>query len=131
MNIENFKLVRDRIAAEPPEAFDMNNFICGTSMCIAGHTVLAMGGSFTHISSEWGDRYVCADRDGFEVDVEKFAAKALGLKKHEGYNLFYAEVLPNNYLTTRDEAVAALDAMIEAGSIYALVDELGNVREGV
>ena len=80
-------LAREKLACYleslPPENFDMNNWICGTTACIAGHAAIQAGWTGT-------DSVDCfnIERDGVLGLAGEEARKLLGLTAEQSGKLF-------------------------------------------
>lgn len=102
-NVDSMMIVRDHIKAHPEQHdqgmwYDDETVTCGTTACIAGHTILLLGSA-----EEKMDLVLNAEH----VWVPEMAAAHLGLSSFEVQFLFY----------TMDDnsALTMLDEMIEAG----------------
>ena len=102
MNRKRLQMVRDRIASEPPERLDMAVYSCGTAHCIAG----------------W-EKVIDAEERGITHDPEApiyLIREFLQLTDDQADALFF----PSRYDKTKDDALAALDSLINADSDDAL-----------
>jgi hypothetical protein len=123
MNLDAFKRLRTRIAAEPAEAFNMRFFgvnvthPCGTAFCLGGHVLMDNGAKFNNIDSELYPGFSIGDE--FVVDVEKVASRYLGIFNRDGQALFNARLNLNEWNASKDDILLSLDKMIEDETIYS------------
>ena len=95
MNTELAKLVYKQVT-EFPESFDMRNYIyqapCGTAGCLAGHTLLLSGYSFTSTRRHDGS-YACSLTRPDGVNISDPSKEAMDL----------LEISPEDYLGEDDK----------------------------
>lgn len=137
MNVENIKLVRDRIAKADEAEFCMDNFFtepyeivadslrglvdhvtekfdCGTACCI--------GGWMTVTAAEMGNMLEVFDFNG-EINPAQIinaGAEFLGLGFGEVEDLFLANYSPDDIRKlhlTKEDALGVLDRLLETGTV--------------
>ena len=110
INIDNFRIIRDLIAAQPPEHCDMTEWKCGTVACIGG----------------WTENYLIqngvVDPSTYN-NVEPKICAFLGIDMNEASLLFYdfpdMDTLPP-HTTWQEWMLKRLDSCIEAGTVPEL-----------
>lgn len=123
MNVENMRLVLQRLRSVPDEHFTMSYYFrrdkhwapavhasrwtCGTAACVAGHTIALLADESLFIDADWRT----------QVDVHEEARKLLGLTVEEAEWLFLAgwraSTAGGLETVTRAEATAAMTWFLE------------------
>lgn len=90
MNIELFRRVQEKILAKP-KRFEMDDWFCGTTACIAGHAALLSGHRRRKHSS------LLVVKNGVEQLVDRAALKELRIDRLMASRLFYAGNWPDQF----------------------------------
>ena len=131
LNIENFRKLRERIAAEPDSAFYMPAFItsregCGTAACMAGFCGMMV------FDQKFSDPYpvvadLISERTGHPEGVHRLpdiARDFLGLTRRQADELFYYQSWENaadqgaSLYPEKSDALRLLSKIIATGQFH-------------
>lgn len=83
LNIPLLRKTMEHIEAHPEE-HDQMTWVCGTTMCFAGHAAVISGAHFVH---DYGGDIVTPDGD--MADIDAYATATLGLDWDQSWHLFH------------------------------------------